>query len=372
MLKKTALFLLFLLFLTVYAQHVEKNILFLLPFQLEKNSLDEAENLKTVEDILEFSPYELLGFWEGAKMAINEIDAPNLHLNVFVRDISNDEEKLEQILAEFENEKLDLIIGPFFAKLFPIAAEFAKNEKIPIVNPFSTRSEFVDSNSFVFKLIPLPTQQPAILHRLLFPELNNSNLILWTNSELQSLKESYMNYFEENMISFKNVQEVNGISSLRKNFDNKRQNIVIALYEDNARVIANLQALVLAGDTNMILVAPESWLNFQNVDYQLFESLHLHFFSNYFVDYQDDKTELFMLDYLNNFNAPAQLERFSFQGYDITHYFLDLVLNNFDFTKTTYKPLVFDFEFKHIEGSGYENIKSRLISFSNYNLIEIK
>lgn len=370
MLRKIAFFLLFLLILRVSAQNVEKNVLFLLPFQLEENSLIEVEKFKTAEEILDFPPYELLGFWEGAKMAIAEIDTPNVHLNIFVRDISDDEEKLSKVLAEFANEKLDLIIGPFFAKLFPIAAEFAKTKETYIVNPFSTRSDFIDSNNFVFKLIPTPTYQPAILHRLLFPELNNVNIILWANGELESVKENYINYFEENMIPFKKVEEVYGVASLRRNLEKKRQNIVIALYENNARVIANLQAL--ATDTNMILLAPESWLNFHNIDYQLFELLHLHFFSNYFVEYKDDRTELFMLDYLSNYNAPAQLERFSFQGYDVAYYFLNLLINDFDFSKVTYKPLSFDFEFRQLEGGGYENIKSRLISFSDFELIEVK
>ena len=51
MLRKIAFFLLFLLISRVSAQNVEKNVLFLLPFQLEENSLIEVEKFKTAEEI---------------------------------------------------------------------------------------------------------------------------------------------------------------------------------------------------------------------------------------------------------------------------------------------------------------------------------
>ena len=78
------------------------------------------------------------------------------------------------------------------------------------------------------------------------------------------------------------------------------------------------------------------------------------------------------MDYIEQYQSPPTLERFSYQGYDITRYFIELMVQNFDSSKVKFEPLSFDFDFVRVNGNGYENTKSRLISFRNYELIEIQ
>ena len=95
--------------------------------------------------------YQLMGFWNGAQMALDEYNAKGVSLNIIVRDISNNESKLRHLM---ENEALmrdvDLIVGPFFGKLFTIAAHYAKQYQIPIVIPFSSRQDFIEEKEYVF------------------------------------------------------------------------------------------------------------------------------------------------------------------------------------------------------------------------------
>lgn len=357
----------------LFSQQTEKTILFLLPFELDEMKQASNTPFENENDINMYPSFKMMGFWEGAKMAIDRYDNPNVKLNIIVRDISYDEEKLKETLTRLSNTKIDLIIGPLYAKLFTIAAEYARQRKIPIVNPFSTRSDFLDSNAYVYKLIPAPQKQPEILYNLLIQYDKNANIILWTNGSDDSITVNYYkNYFSKIKRPFHTVKLSQGIPGLNTKLNKNANNIILAFYENNARIISNLQTLSLKSDTNITIIAPESWLQYQNIDFLFFESLHLHFFSNFYINRQDEKTELFKMDYIEQYQSPPTLERFSYQGYDITRYFIELMIQDFDTSKVKFEPLSFDFDFVRVNGNGYENTKSRLISFRNYELIEVQ
>ncbi len=357
----------------LFSQQTKKTILFLLPFELEEIKQASNTRFENENDISLFSSFKMMGFWEGAQMAIDHYDNPNVKLNIIVRDISYDEKKLKETLTQLSNTKIDLIIGPLYAKLFTIAAEYAQQRKIPIVNPFSTRSDFLDSNAYVYKLIPAPQKQPEILYNLLIQHDKNANIILWTNGPDDSIAVNfYKNYFSKIKRPFHTVKLSQGIPGLNTKLSKNANNIIIAFYENNARIISNLQTLSLKSDTNITIIAPKSWTQYQNIDFLFFESLHLHFFSNFYVNPQDEKIELFKMDYIERYQSPPTLERFSYQGYDITRYFIELMIQDFDTSKVKFEPLSFDFDFVRVNGNGYENTKSRLISFRNYELIEVQ
>lgn len=371
--KKLIFFVLCFSIFHLFSQQTEKTILFLLPFEMEEMKQASNNLFESEHDISMFPSFKMMGFWEGAKMAIDRYENPNVKLNIIVRDVSYNEEELKETLTLLSNKKIDLIIGPLYAKLFTIAAEYAQQRKVPIVNPFSTRSDFLDSNAYVYKLIPSPQKQPEILNNLLLQYDKNANIILWTNGPDDSTAVNYYkNYFTKIKRSFHTVKLSQGIPGLNTKLSKNANNMIIAFYENNARIISNLQTLSLKSDTNITIIAPESWLQYQNIDFLFFESLHLHFFSNYYVNTQDEKTELFEMDYIERYQSPPTLERFSYQGYDITSYFIELMVQNFDTSKVKFEPLSFDFDFVRVNGNGNENTKSRLISFRNYELIEIQ
>lgn len=359
--------------MTIQAQQIEKSILFLIPFELDSLQELNEKKIKKEDDVLAFPSFKMIGFWEGARMAIEDVNMPNVKFNIIVRDVGLDEDKLVEVLNEFADAPIDLIIGPFYAKPFAIAAEYAKKRKIPILNPFSTRTDFLDSNAYVYKLMPAPEKQPDILYELFIQKKKNVNIVLWTNgSENMPLLDSYKHFFIQKKLPFQEVALNDGLVGLKKKITPNATNLLLAFHENNAAIISHLQSLTLSGDTSITMLAPMSWIDFQNIDFTFFESLHLHFFANYFVNPLHDKTELFIFDYIAKYNAMPTLERFSFQGYDITRYFMEMVVNDFDSTNILFEPLSFDFNFIKDEINGSENIKSRLISFQNYEFVEVK
>ena len=80
----------------------------------------------------------------------------------------------------------------------------------------------------------------------------------------------------------------------------------------------------------------------------------------------------FKSDYVSTYHSPCQLERYSYQGYDITKYFIDLYFVGYNFKNVTYKPMSYKFKFKQWTNGGFENDKVRLIEIKNFEKAEVE
>ena len=181
--KKFLLFLSILLCLpALYAQTTEvKTILYLLPFFSDEFENYSEYKIKSSIDIDNEPVFSLVSFWEGAQMALDEYETSYRRINVVVRDITYDNEKLRGIMEDEElMNRVDLIIGPFFASQFEIAAEYAKIYGIPIVNPFTNKQDILTDNEFVYKVqSSAETMAEMVFHRWIEKD-KKSEVLVWT------------------------------------------------------------------------------------------------------------------------------------------------------------------------------------------------
>ena len=77
-----------------------------------------------------------------------------LNIELHVYDVDDDMAKAMKVINMDEMRSMDLIIGPFFSRIFPLASNFARIFDIPIVNPLSKRSDIVQNNAQVYKFQP--------------------------------------------------------------------------------------------------------------------------------------------------------------------------------------------------------------------------
>ena len=108
---------------------------------------------------------------------------------------------------------VDLIIGPFFGKLFEVAAGYAKRYEIPIVNPFTKRQDFLNDNEFVYKLVPSMEARPAMI-AFLAQQSDAFPIIIYGDS-VSSHKEmnAYVTYFNKNRIEYEITSSASAVSA---------------------------------------------------------------------------------------------------------------------------------------------------------------
>ena len=94
----------------------EKTILYLIPFYSKQYDDQAVSRVKESQDMKAINSFQLMGFWAGAQIALDEVNDDNVHLNVIVRDITDNEAKLRSIMEDRElMGRVDLIVGPFFS-----------------------------------------------------------------------------------------------------------------------------------------------------------------------------------------------------------------------------------------------------------------
>ena len=350
----------------LYAEPVECKILYLIPFESDSYNIPFV---KESEDMSKVRSYQLMGFWNGAQMAIEELRKDeNIFFEVIVRDISNNEAKLRKVLEDRElMSGVDLIIGPFFSKLFTIAAEYAKQYQIPIVNPFTSRQDFVEGNEYVYKLIPSLEARPAMI-AFLAQQSDAFPIIIYGDSSSHNKEMlAYRKYFHDNRIAYEIIPNA---SSVVSRLNASRPQFVVTFYDNPAQNLIISRNLIYSKKTdNLTFVVPETWLESKTYDIEYYSKLNLHFFSDYYVDYDAEKTKTFVYDYTQKYGVPPSLESFAFQGYDITCYFVELVLNHFDHDRVKVSPIAFPLSFDKSPDGGYENVNVQFLEVKDNEIV---
>ncbi len=362
--KKIAIFLGLIAFsFSLFAQHSmdsEKTILYLIPFYSKQYDALALEEVKDCDELKKIGAFQLIGFWNGAQLALDEFNAENVRLNVIVKDITDGETKLRSLMEDEDlMNRVDLIIGPFFSKQFAIAAQYAQKYKIPIVNPFTNRTDIIQSNEYVYKLTP-SLESSASTVAFAADRYPNSQILLYADSTKCSKEhEAYINYFKNNNIKYKTVPLQKNLSSA---LNPQKQNIVVTFTNGSAKMLMMSNDLILnANIDSLMLIVPEDWMRVATYDVEYYSKLNLHFFSDYYVDKNSEKTQVFTHKYIEKFRTPPTLENFAFQGYDVTRYFVTALFNDMDLDRVKVETLGYRFGFDKVENGGYENINTHFL-----------
>lgn len=350
---------------SAFAEVESFTILYLIPFE---SGSYEAPNIKECEDVEAVRSYQLMGFWNGAQMALDEYDAQGVPLNVIVRDITNDESKLRRLMEDQGlMGEVDLIVGPFFGKLFAIAAQYAKQYGIPIVNPFSRRRDFIESNEYVYKLIPSLEARPAML-AFLAQQTNAFPIIIYGDSTLSDKEmNAYCTYFRKNSIPYMITPNA---STVVDRLQKTKPRFVVTFYDNPAQNLIISRTLVMSDKTdNLTFVVPETWLESKTYDIEYYSKLNLHFFSDYYIDFEGEKVKTFVYDYIQRFGTPPSLKNFAFQGYDITRFFVEFLRHGKDIDLVKTEAIACPLSFDKSPDGGFENVNVQFLEVKDNEIV---
>ena len=180
-------------------------------------------------------------------------------------------------------------------------------------------------------------------------------ILIWADSTKKTKDyNSYIRYFHQHKIAYKLVLPK---SSIRSELKANTQNIILPLYNDGAQIMMLSRTMILKADLkNVLLIAPEEWLNLPTYDVDYYSKLNMHFFSDYYIDYDNAATQNFIAKFTDRFRTPPTLENYAYQGYDITRYFIELLYSGMDIDRVKIDPIAYHFSFDKVPQGGYENV----------------
>lgn len=263
-------------------------------------------------------------FYYGFKVAVDSVASKmKVGIKIYVMNSSatNDSDKTEEQYDFVKLKEMDLIIGPLFSANIKPVAEFALENKIPIVSPFTKSINFLEGNPFAIKITP---SEKTLAKRVLtyfnttFP---NCNFILVnTNSRRDSvLHAAYYQALDEMGITDTNrIHKIMSKNSSPSSFFRGGvKNVVIYVNSKEVTVKAFITGFNKAHKgSDISMVGTEGWLEFNNVEADYYKNLNLHIPVATYADFTDStKYDYLIRKY--QYIVKADPTDYSFTGFKI-------------------------------------------------------
>ena len=357
------------------------NIALMLPFYLEY-----SHEVDTGGDKSSGSTYKSLTFiqfYEGAMLAVDSLERAGVNARIYVYDIAEDTGRTAAVLAKPEMKNMNLIIGPLFSNNFAIVARWAREHQVPVVNPFTHKSEHVVNNPWVIKLSTPYDAQAAEVLRFVRENYRGANVFMVYNDREKvlplvacykrladslltlSLPDTAFRYYEVNYTK-------EGQTGIAKHLSADRVNVLITQIDGEAFVnnyVRNTSSLTTRYP--ILVFGQRSWEGYPSVEQDYLLDLNLHVYSNCFIDYRRKEVKEFVSSFRSGY--AAEPDTFAFYGYDITMYFagaLHRYGKGFIQCLNDYKtnPLCTSWRFGNLPGYGLENRSVMIHRYENYML----
>ena len=289
-------------------------IAFLLPFMLDNAKTDNSSE-KFVE------------FYSGALLAIQEAKDLGISFEIYCYDTEKSEQKITEILQREALRNVDLIVGPAFSNQIPIVSEFAKENGINTLIPFSPKVFDIDSNPFLFQFNPGTGTKINFVSNIIDKRYKYSNVIFVTLPEVNILDEGKI--FADGLKS-QLIRKNKSFTELDVT-DSENFNLISKLKENQENlIIFNTEKL---SDYKIIIYNELSWLNQEDnrTPYMVVSPFKADINKQKLKKYNDKFNQYY------KWNVSSGSSRYDLLGYDLTTYFIAQIFyygTNFTIDKT--------------------------------------
>lgn len=357
------------------------HVALMIPLNLEqladtlwKENLDPAR-------INELAPFRFIQFYHGFMMAADSLRKSGLHVEVSVYDVDQQAVKALEVIREPELKKMDMIFGPFYKSTFSIVADFARENRIPIINPLTVRNDILQGNPYVYKLIPSVESQPALLARLVKRDFNDHKVIFYVANKYQGseLVSQYIDSLESGNTTGKPIVTLvdfsaDSIQGFRNLASKVKPNLVIIYAENEVLPAALLGKLHgMNKDYRITIIGLPEWEKFTNIESAYLIGLNANIFMTAYTDYTSVNVKSFVLAYrAKYFDEPLN---YAFSGFDAGYFFLGTLMNyGKDFERCLDEisvPLIQNqFHFERNGEDGYDNLNWNVLQYFDYTLFK--
>ena len=291
-------------------------IAFLLPFMLDQDKKDA--NIERFVD-----------FYAGALLAIKEAKESGISFEIYPYDTEKSEEKLTEVLSNSELKTMDLIIGPAFSNQVPIISDFAKENRINTLIPFTSKVADIDTNPYLFQFNPGSDTQLSFATELFTGKYKNMHITfalipgISSMDEGNSWAEDLQKELKKANKSFAKVElgssDQTDFSTLLKS---NGKNLVIFNTDKFAYVSPYLKSLnAVSEELKVVLYEQYSWKNQSD---KFGSGLY---FSPFKSDLNPSKLSDYNAEFGKYFGKSVSKEspRFDLLGYDLSTYFITMI-----------------------------------------------
>ncbi len=325
-------------------------------------------------------------FYSGFKLALDSLAMQGFNTDLHVYNIPPDsaDRRIDSILALPSTAASNLIIGPPYPSLFNRIAKFAIQHKIPIVSPLSGDNSVLKDDPFATKAVPSSATEIEQTADYVAAHHHGDNIILVQNPD--AANDNFYDLFKKRIKatlsvidakdSIQEARYTDALDNIGHTFSNQKINVIVVPYQGASFVpkLVNQLANSKYNDGTVIIYGMHNWGSMDVLDPNNLDTLHLHFASNEFVDYNDRNLMRFLEKYKMLYGSEPLY--YAFQGFDIGYYYGNLLKKygtglQDHLGGEKYKGVHTSFDFyKPDPTGGYENKAIYMIEYKNYNLVK--
>jgi LysM repeat protein len=355
----------------------EYHIALMIPFYLESSVSIDTSSTKNASS---YKSLSFIQFYEGAQMALDSLRKAGFNAKVYIYDVADDTTKTASILQKPEFENMNLIIGPFFSSNFKIVAKWALQHEVPVVNPFTAKSDLLTGNPFAFKILPSADNEAMQYATFINSNYPKCNVVIACNDKTQVLAEAIYKKLKiirgDSVGLYRYLYSTEGLAGISKNISADKINVVITLVEGEAFVSSFLRSMNgFTKNNKIILFGTKNWESYSSIDLAYLQNLNTHICANYFVDFSKSEVVKLFSDFREKYRTEP--DYYGVEGYDITLYFSHALMKYgkgfYRCLKQDKSDMLFDtFTFESLPDGGFANTSCMIYRFKDYKAINAK
>lgn len=298
-----------------------------LPMRLDQNQrilsgmYDETTSLNHLTELS-------VSFLMGAQMALDSLQKLGLTADVEFYDTGGDLNRLKDYLGPNNNKNIDLIIGPFYPKLLEYAAQWGRDNKVPVVAVTKIPTKLLENNPYLISTVPSDLTLIEGMAKYLAQLDTPSNIILLEggNEEAKVNASYFKNTFNE-YSNEKVTLKASGLSGVTRNtlashVDANKDNYFVCLSSNVQLVMNFVNALNEARNTssvtkkaNVMMVGMNEWKDITALNSYYKNRFQLHYASSNHLDYDEINTAKFTKEFRARYGSDPT--RYAFHGFDV-------------------------------------------------------
>ncbi|MBW7467872.1 ABC transporter substrate-binding protein [Pontibacter aydingkolensis] len=327
------------------------NVALLLPFQLNQDYQQTARRSQFVTDM-----------YAGIKLAQDSLQKQGININLYTYDTGADTASVNRVLNLPELKQMDLLVGPLYKSTAKVAARFAAQNNINVVNPLSQDLEMVrgNTNAFLFESSVATQARQAATYAYQNFSPKTAAILFENAKDDTTFAYHYRQQFTKLGGKVRTYRKVNSSQATATatlfnglNLDDLGH---IAVFSDKMTAAVNATSVVQSKASKLPIVTYDKWLDISQITLRQLDNLEVYFISPKYFAKQSPANNWFRKKYVSKFNmAPSA---YAYAGFEMMYYFGTLLQTygpqfNQQLQATSIKPGVF------ISGFGYIDPSSR-------------
>lgn len=320
-------------------------------------------------------------FYNGIKLAMQHYQPikANIEWQVFNTGIKSNDLASRKIVLNPDFKKSDLIIGPLYTSEMQPILQFAKENKVPMISPFSRGEDVLIDNPYVFKASPGEQAYTEGVAQYLNRKYKNGKVILLHTGDkrdstfYQNLRTILVQQYRFDSISVnKNLVYLPKGSSVAQHLKKDAPNICVYPVKKEIDMNSFMSQMNKIGKENdFSVLGDELWFSFKNFDIEHLNNCKIAVPVLYRTFSWDSTYHSFITNFRTEFKAEPEF--YAYRGYELACLSIDMLEKYGNwmapcaiYDKNSY--LITPFQWKKYPGGGFENQALGIMVMEDYKI----